>query len=48
MKLEYEQHLTSVHHFLTTNRKYTRRTLKMRALSSNVAVSNINSRKFQE
>lgn len=40
MKPEYEQQLTSVHHFLTTNRKYTRRTVKLRGHSSNITVSN--------
>jgi hypothetical protein len=42
-KLEYEHQLTSVHHFLTTNRKYTRRNLKLRGLTSIVTVSNNNS-----
>jgi len=41
-KPEYEQQLTSVHHFLTTNRKYTRRTLKQRGHSYIVALRNIN------
>jgi len=46
-KPEYEQHLTSVHHSLTTNRKYIRRNLQLRGLYPKVAVSNINSQKFQ-